>query len=73
LVAERGFSQALPKFFFLPLNIGAFGFAYCTVLWVVVMLHGLSATSVYYLDAEQLRLQCTTRNLSTEGGVRELR
>jgi len=37
------------------------------------MLHGLSATSVYYLDVDQLRLQCATRNLSTEGGVRQLR
>ena len=71
MVAERGFPQALP--FFFPLTIGAFGFAYRTVLWIVVMLHGLSATSVYYLDANQLRLQCATRNLSTEGGVRQLR
>ena len=37
------------------------------------MLHGLSATSVYYLDVDQLRLQCATRNLNTEGGVRQLR
>ena len=37
------------------------------------MLHGLSATSVYYLDVDQLRLQCATRNLSTDGGVRQLR
>jgi len=71
MVAERGFPQALP--FFFPLTIGAFGFAYRTVLWIVVMLHGLSATSVYYLDANQLHLQCATRNLSIEGGVRQLR
>jgi len=37
------------------------------------MLHGLLATFVYYLDTEQLRFECATRNLSTEGGVRELR
>ena len=59
--------------FFLSLTIGAFVFAYRTVLWIVVMLHGLSATSVYYLDANQLHLQCATRNLSIEGGVRQLR
>ena len=28
---------------------------------------------MYYLDVNQLRLQCASRNLSTEGGVRQLR
>jgi len=28
---------------------------------------------VYYLDVNQLRLQCASRNLNTEGGVRQLR
>ena len=37
------------------------------------MLHDLSATSVYYLDAEQLCFECAARNLSTEEGVRDLR
>ena len=40
---------------------------------VVIMLHGLSATSVYYLDAEQLRFECSARGLSTGGDVRDLR
>jgi len=66
------FSAGTPTCF-LPLTVGAFGFAYRAVLWVVVMLHGLSATSLDYLGVEQLRFECATRNLSTERGVRELR
>ena len=33
----------------------------------------LSATSLYYLSAEQLRLECSARGLSASEPVRELR
>ena len=33
----------------------------------------LSATSLYYLSADQLRVECSARGLSASGPVRELR
>ena len=42
-------------------------------LWFVLCCMALSATLLYYLSADQLRVECSARELSPSGPVRELR